>query len=125
MNELREKELITAVQLASQRWQTAFNLGHAEDCAACYEEGASMRASPIGDFHGREQIQGFWHGLIGDGFSSVEYIDPIIEIVSEESAILSANWRMNKAHGVIVKELWVLQPDGLALLREDEFANQE
>ncbi len=28
---------------------------------------------------------------------------------------------MNKASGVIHKELWVLQPDGTAKLREDYF----
>ncbi|ESA32587.1 hypothetical protein N836_25055 [Leptolyngbya sp. Heron Island J] len=31
---------------------------------------------------------------------------------------------MNKAHGVIHKELWVLQVDGTAKLREDIFEAQ-
>ncbi len=58
---------------------------------------------------------------LADGFTDVAYIDPEIKIVDDTSAILSAKWQMNKAFGVITNELWVLQDDGNALLREDDF----
>ena len=54
----------------------------------------------------------------------MKYIDPVIEVIDENSAILSSKWSMNKAAGVITKELWVLQEDGSALLREDNFEAQ-
>ncbi len=125
MNNIQSNDLLTAVQKGSRNWQNAFNAGNAEGCANCYEKDAELRAKPIGEFKGRAQIRMFWSNLIRDGFNSVEYIDPQIMVVTEDSAILSANWRMNKAHGVIVKELWVLQPNGAALLREDEFEVQQ
>mgnify|MGYP001796539382 FL=1 len=113
--------LLTAVNEASARWKTAFNRGDAAGCTAQYEPSATMEAIPFGTFVGQEKIQGFWQQLIDDGFSDVEYIDPNIEVVDDTSAVLSAKWKMNKAHGVIHKELWVLQADGTAKLREDRF----
>jgi len=61
---------------------------------------------------------------VNDGFSDVDYIDPKIVVIDESSAILSSGWKMNKAKGVITKELWVLQDDGSAKLREDAFEAQ-
>ena len=46
-------------------------------------------------------------------------------MVNETSAILTAKWKMNNANGVIHKELWVLQEDGTAKLREDDFEIKE
>ena len=37
------------------------------------------------------------------------------------SASVSASWTMNKAHGIITNEHWVIQEDGRALMREDHF----
>jgi len=56
-----------------------------------------------------------------EGFSNVEYVEPKIEVVDETQALLTSEWAMNKAAGVIHKELWVLQGDGTAKLREDDF----
>ena len=80
-----------------------------------------MHARPFGTFTGTAEIQSFWQQLIDDGFSKVEYIDPKVEVVDETSAILTSAWKMNKAEGVIHKELWVLQENGIAKLREDDF----
>ncbi len=80
-----------------------------------------MNAKPFGTFTGRAEIEAFWSNIIGDGFTDVAYIDPEINVIDEKSAIVSSKWRMNKAHGIITKELWVLQDDGTALLREDDF----
>ena len=113
--------LLSAVRAGSRRWQDAFNGGNAAGCAACYEETAVMNAKPFGTFSGRDDIEAFWAKIIGDGYSDVTYIEPAVRIVDDRSAILSAKWEMNKAHGVITNELWVLQDDGNALLREDDF----
>ncbi|MBT9315842.1 Cif family virulence factor [Leptothoe spongobia] len=116
--------LLTAVNAASTRWKMAFNAGDAAGCTAQYEATATMEATPFGKFIGHEKIQGFWQKLIDDGFSDVEYLEPKIEIIDETSAVLSAKWKMNKAYGVIHRELWVLQTDGTAKLREDRFEAQ-
>ena len=117
-------DILEAVKVASEKWKSAFNSGDAAGCAAQYEVDATMHARPFGTFTGREQIQQFWQGLIDSGFQSVEYIEPQLEKVDEESAVLKSGWKMNKAAGVIHKEIWVLQADGTALLREDDFEAQ-
>lgn len=121
MTQANESTIRAAVEAASRRWQDAFNGGDAAGCAAAYEEDAVMNASPLGTYSGRADIETFWSKLIADGYRDVEYIDPTIELLDGRSAILSAGWRMNKAHGIITRELWVLQADGTALLREDDF----
>lgn len=117
-----QRELVkNAASAASAAWKSAFNSGDAAGCAAQYEETAVMHARPFGTFTGTAEIQGFWQKLIEDGFANVEYLEPTIQVVDETSAVLTAGWQMNKARGVIHKELWVLQADGTAKLREDDF----
>ncbi|KAJ0391055.1 hypothetical protein ATCC90586_010742 [Pythium insidiosum] len=113
--------LLQAVQTASSQWIQAFNSGNAAAAAACYEPDAVMTATPFGTFTGRPSIEGFWTKLVDDGFTDVRYIAPQFTALSDTEMVVSANWTMNKAHGVITKELWVLQKDGRALLREDHF----
>jgi ketosteroid isomerase-like protein len=116
--------ILDAVNLASSKWKNAFNSGDAAGCADQYESNAVMKATPFGIFAGTAEIQSFWQKLIDDGFAEVEYIKPKIEVIDSNSALLLSGWKMNKAHGVITRELWVLQPDGTAKLREDEFEAQ-
>ena len=116
--------MLKALNEGSERWKSSFNSGDAAGCAAQYEESAVMHARPFGTFTGREEIQSFWQKLIDDGFRDVDYIDSKIEIIDETSGILTSRWKMNKASGVIHKELWVLQADGTAKLREDDFEAQ-
>ncbi len=113
--------VLNAVNKASAQWKSAFNSSDAANCAAQYEKNAVMHARPFGTFTGTIEIQAFWQQLIDDGFFDVDYVDPEIEVIDETSAILTAGWKMNKAAGVIHKELWVLQADGTAKLREDDF----
>jgi uncharacterized protein (TIGR02246 family) len=113
--------VVEVVNAASERWQAFFNAGDAAGCASCYEADAKMVAAPFGTFTGREQIEQFWSQLISDGYADVEYIDRKTEVVDDTAAVISAGWRMNKAHGVITRELWVIQENGDALLREDHF----
>lgn len=116
-----EQTLIDAVNKASETWKESFNTGNAAGCAAQYEADAVMHARPFGTFTGTAEIQAFWEKLIADGFQDVQYINPKLEVVDDQSAILRSGWKMNNAQGVIHKELWVLQADGSAKLREDDF----
>ncbi len=88
-----------------------------------YEEDAVMVAAPFGTFEGREAIQAFWQQIIDGGYDDVVYYNTTTRVVDRTltAARVSADWQMNKAHGIITNELWVLQPDGTALLREDHF----
>lgn len=124
ISEEKTQYIWDAVSKASESWKTAFNSGDAAGCAAQYEAGAVMNAEPFGRFTGRAEIQAFWQKLIDDGFSDIVYIDPEIEIVDEVSAVLSSKWTMNNAAGIITNELWVLQEDGSAKLRQDDFEAQ-
>lgn len=119
-----QARVLQAVNEASARWKAAFNRGDYVGCAAQYEVDAVMNAMPFGQFVGREAIQGFWQQLIADGFSGVDYVEPSIEVLDDNSAVLKSGWKMNKAAGVITNELWVLQNDGTAKLREDDFEAQ-
>lgn len=123
--EIQKVTVLEAVKTASTEWQSAFNSGDAAGCVAQYEETAIMNAKPFGTFTGTAEIQGFWQKIIDDGFADVEYIEPKIEVIDATSAILTSGWKMNKAGGIIHKELWVLQEDGKAKLREDNFEAQE
>lgn len=113
--------VITAAKAASEKWKAAFNAGDAAGCAACYEEAAVVVAKPFGTFNGRSEIEALWAKVIGDGFSDVEYLEPEMTADSKTTALLTSRWKMNKAHGVITREIWALQADGSALLREDHF----
>lgn len=124
LSEKQKDAVLKAVNEASKKWKTAFNTGDASGCAAQYEDNAIMHARPFGTFTGTVEIEGFWKKLIEDGYSNVDYIEPNIEVIDEKSALLKSGWKMNKAKGVIHKELWVLQSDGTAKLREDDFEAQ-
>jgi len=119
-----ENKVLQAVKAASEQWKAAFNRSDYIGCAAQYEVDAVMNAMPFGQFVGRDAIQGFWQQLVADGFSDVDYIEPNIKVLDENSAVLTSGWKMNKASGVITNELWVIQSDGSAKLREDDFEAQ-
>ena len=121
MSKEENTTILNAVNIASTQWKNYFNSGDAAGCAAQYEKKATMNAQPFGVYTGTSEIQGFWQKLIDDGFTDIDYIDQTIKIINGESALLTAGWKMNHAHGVITKELWVLQSDGTAKLREDYF----
>ena len=119
------QDIKTAALAASDKWQATFNAGNGEGCADFYEEDALMVAAPFGEFRGRAAIRDFWNDLVAKGFADVTYIDRKVEVLDDTAAVISAGWTMNHARGVITKELWVLQHDGRALLREDFFEAQE
>ena len=113
--------LLTAVQKASRAWMNAFNNGDATGCANVYDLNGIMTAKPFGTFAGRQKIQTFWQKLMAEGYARVRYIDPKVEVINAKAAVISSKWEMNKAHGIITKELWVLRNDGQAKLKIDNF----
>ncbi|ODA36316.1 isochorismatase [Veronia pacifica] len=121
MNEADKKRVTKAVLKASEEWKSAFNRGDAGGAADQYEEGSVMTAMPFGIFIGKKSIQAFWTNIISQGFKDVKYMNTKLEVVSKEAAVVSASWEMNNAYGIITKELWILQEDGSAKLRVDDF----
>ncbi len=113
--------IVDAAKAASEKWQTFFNVGDAAGCASCYEENAVMIAKPFGEFVGRAAILAFWQKIIADGFADVAYTSPTFTAEDAKSVVLTSDWTMNNAHGVITRELWAQQEDGTMMLREDHF----
>lgn len=114
-------QLSVAIAAASRAWRDAFNAGDAAGAAALYEDDAVMVVKPYGTFKGRDAIEGFWSDILSKGFADVIYSNTVTTVLDGTSARIAADWQMNNARGIITNELWVLQPDGRALLREDHF----
>lgn len=121
MHARNDMKVQVAVATASKAWKDAFNAGDAAAAAALYEEDAVMTVKPIGTFKGRKEILAFWTDIIGKGFDDVVYNNTVTIVLDNQSARIAASWEMNNAKGIITNELWVVQPDGRALLREDDF----
>ncbi|WP_061034494.1 MULTISPECIES: YybH family protein [Vibrio] len=115
------QSVLERAQAGISAWQIAFNNQDAGGCAAQYAEDCIMVAKPFGTFEGREAIQAFWQNIMDQGFNSVDYTNTKWEQDSENGYILSSDWTMNKAFGVVHKELWEIQEDGLSRLTYDEF----
>ena len=115
------QDVMARTKEASEKWKAYFNAGDAAGCASMYEADATMVVTPFGTFRGRQEIQGFWQNIIDQGFSDVSYVDPALEPAGDDAALLKSAWKMNKAHGVITREVWVVQDDGSMRLREDHF----
>jgi len=124
IKEADKARLLAAVSEASQQWKDAFNRGDAAAAADLYEENAFMEAKPFGSFTGHSAILAFWENLVAGGYAEVEYLEPKITVLNARAAVLSSSWKMNNAHGIITKELWVLRDDGTAKLLVDEFEVQ-
>lgn len=106
-------------------WTIAFNNQDAAGCAARYSENCVMEAKPVGTFTGREAIQACWQQIMDQGFADVSYSDTVwTKAEDDEGYILTSKWEMNKAFGVVHKEHWVVEADGLARLKSDSFEIQ-
>ena len=90
-------DLIEKTIEASQQWKNFFNEGSATGCASMYEEDAIMIAKPFGTFKGRQHIEAFWQNLLEQGFKDVSYVEPTVEAIDENSAVLTSKWTMNNA----------------------------
>ena len=115
------QEILDACKAASAIWKNSFNKGDARGCALQYAENTEMRAKPFGTYKGRDEIEAFWQDLISKGFAEVEYINEKWEPEGEDGYVLSSEWTMNKAYGLVHREYFQVQADGKALLVDDEF----
>lgn len=118
---MTEQQVLEACKEGIATWQKAFNSQDAKGCAEQYNDNAIMQARPFGTFEGRQMIESFWQGIIDQGFRDVEYTDVEWRKFDDTSFILTSKWTMNKAFGVVHRELWRIDADGKARLIEDEF----
>jgi ketosteroid isomerase-like protein len=115
------QSVLVRAQDGISAWKIAFNHQDAAGCAAQYAEDAIMEAQPFGVFEGRKAIQAFWQNIIDQGFKDVNYTNMVWQSDNDTGYILMADWTMNKAFGVVHKEVWQLQADGQARLTYDKF----
>ncbi len=116
-----DSNVLEACKAGIATWQKAFNKQDAAGCAAQYIQDATMEARPMGAFNGRSEIQVFWQNIMDQGFKEVEYSDVNWQKEGDDGYILTSNWTMNKAFGVVHREHWQVQADGKALLISDLF----
>lgn len=121
---MQNEELLRRCKDGIKKWQIAFNNQDAAGCAAQYMQDTVMHARPFGTFNGREEVQAFWQNIIDQGFADVEYDNVKWKPAEDEGYILTSNWQMNKAFGVVHHEHWVLDSDGEARLISDDFEVQ-
>lgn len=119
-----ENTILTACKQGIDTWQAAFNQQNAAGCAGQYTEDSVMDARPFGTFKGRASIEAFWQGIIDQGYCEVEYSNVNWEKAEGPGYILTSNWTMNKAFGVVHKEHWIIETDGKARLITDDFEIQ-
>ncbi|MDO6612028.1 nuclear transport factor 2 family protein [Shewanella sp. 1_MG-2023] len=119
-----DNSILAACKKGIAAWQVAFNHQDAKACAAQYQQNCIMTARPFGVFEGREAIEAFWQGIMDQGFNQVDYTQVTWEAEGESGYILTSQWTMNKAFGVVHRELWVVEADGRARLASDEFEVQ-
>ena len=114
------------VMHTSRTWVTSFNAGDLDACFRGYTKEAELCAKPIGSVRGRDEIEAFWRDFVSQtGATDLQYDHVRIEVDSPTRVRLAADWRMNVGRGVITKELWVRQSDGVWRLEEDHFEVQE
>ncbi|NRA85198.1 MAG: nuclear transport factor 2 family protein [Gammaproteobacteria bacterium] len=121
---MTDKNILALCKEGISAWQKAFNNQDAAGCAAQYTEDCIMEAKPLGVFKGREQILGCWQNIIDQGFANVEYSNVKWEAAEDGGYILTSNWEMNKAFGVVHREHWIVEQDGKARLKSDSFEIQ-
>ncbi|MGB0870599.1 MAG: hypothetical protein ACPGSD_13460 [Flavobacteriales bacterium] len=105
---------------ASKTWTHGFNAGKGSVCGNGYSNNATMNALPFATINGKNDIETFWTKLIADGATNLTYHNPIFEVKTESSAVLSAHWSMNIGEGKIYQEKWE-KVNGEWVLTYDEF----
>ncbi|WP_282131571.1 isochorismatase [Pseudoalteromonas aliena] len=115
------KTVLALCKEGSESWKVAFNNKDAAGCAQQYTKDSVMTAKPIGVFEGIEDIQTCWQNIIDQGFANVEYTNIKWETAGDNGYILSSQWTMNKAFGVVHREHWAIDHDGKARMISDEF----
>ncbi|MFA0086539.1 isochorismatase [Vibrio sp. 10N.286.49.C2] len=121
---MSDNQVLDACKQGIARWKQAFNTQDAQGCAEQYNQHCVMQARPFGTFEGRDAIQAFWQNIMDQGFKDVDYTETQWEAHGDNGYVLTSKWTMNKAFGVVHRELWVVGQDGLARLDSDDFEVQ-
>lgn len=120
-----EQTVRDEVFAASQQWIANFNRGDVDACVGAYTADAVIKAKPLGTFQGTQAIDDFWRPFMKSEPGELVYRNVKLEVIDEQTAVLSADWSMAVGCGVITKEQWVKQTDGRWLLEEDHFEIQQ
>jgi ketosteroid isomerase-like protein len=121
MTDFDKDKIVEKVLELSAKWIESFNEGDAEACIAVYRNCAVLSAKPFGTFTGTEEIESFWRPLMGGSLGDLEYYNVKVEVIDENTAHLSAEWKLNLGRGEVTKDVWVKQPDGGWLVDESNF----
>lgn len=121
---MSDTQILELCKKGIERWKQAFNRQDAAACAAQYTQDSVMEARPFGTFKGKPAIQAFWQDIMDKGFADVKYSEVSWEPTGPNGYLLSANWTMNKAFGVVHREHWIVETDGNARLVSDDFEIQ-
>ncbi len=125
MSQEQQATIQEAVLASSQKWIASFNRGDTDACVEAYTADAVIHAKPMGTFRGKRTIDDFWRPFMASGAKDLEYHNTKIDVMDESTVLLSAGWSMNVGRGIITKEKWVRQQDGVWRLVEDHFEIQE
>ncbi len=114
--------LRSAVELASNQFIESLNKGDAAKCYKYYEATAIIRSRPLGMFVGIEAIRDFWQQFLADNKGNMRYLHPMIEVMDDETAVLSCYWKSDNLRGEVFQEIWGLQPDGNVKILQSEIS---
>lgn len=113
------QQVALEVLSASKQWINHFNNGNAQECANGYTSISVMRALPFGVKYSQEEILSFWTSLIESGANNLVYTNVSVEVVDEQTALLSAQWSMNIGEGIIYQEKWIKENEKWLLSYDD------
>ena len=118
----KKQHTLVNVTNASKKWIENFNQQNLEYISNAYSDNAFMEAKPFGTYKTKSEIKAFWKKLIHEmKADSLVYRDTKIEIINDSTAHISSNWKMNIGEGIITKEKWVKEKDGVWRLLSDHF----
>lgn len=115
-------QIRTAVELASHAFIQALNQGNAAQCYKFYESTAVIRSRPLGMFIGIEAIQDFWNQFLLDNQGELKYLHPMVEVMDDQTAVLSCYWKSDNMRGEVFQEIWGQQPDGSVKILQSEIS---
>ncbi|MBY5992181.1 hypothetical protein [Ferrimonas balearica] len=118
---MNNQERLIEVLQASQAWIQHFNFGDLDYCVSRYQADATLVAKPLGEFHGRTDIDHFWRPFVASGATDLVYTQIWLKEIDADTVQLGAHWSMNVGRGIITLEEWVRTADGQWSLSRDEF----
>ncbi|MCL6269936.1 nuclear transport factor 2 family protein [Sansalvadorimonas sp. 2012CJ34-2] len=116
---------LTGTLNASKNWIKHFNSGDVDYCVSAYMSDAEIKAAPLGEYNGWEEIDNFWRPFVQSGATDLVYSEIWLRQINDDTVHLGANWIMNVGRGVINLEEWKKTEKGVWKLNKDDFEIQE